>query len=125
MNNPQKSRRGLDRVLHAFRFSVRGLCHGWEEAAFRQEVVLTTLLAPLAMWLGQTWLERAVLIAVLLLVLVVELLNSAVESAIDRIGADWHDLSGRAKDLGSAAVLLSLMLAAVVWISAIWSRWMA
>ena len=86
--------------------------------------MLFALLLPLGLWLGQNWLERAVLIGVAALVLIVELLNSAVENAIDRISLDHHELSKRAKDLGSAAVLLSLLLCGAVWAAALWARWM-
>lgn len=86
--------------------------------------MLFALLLPLGLWLGQTWLERAVLIGVAALVLIVELLNSAVESAIDRISLDQHELSKRAKDLGSAAVMVSLLLCGGVWAAALWARWM-
>jgi diacylglycerol kinase (ATP) len=81
------------------------------------------VLLPLAMWLGQGWVERALLAASVLLVLIVELLNSGIEASIDRIGLQWHALSKRAKDLGSAAVLLSLLLCIGVWGGAIWHRW--
>jgi diacylglycerol kinase (ATP) len=85
------------------------------EAAFRQELLLFVVLLPVAVWLGQTALERAVLIGCLFVVLVVELINSAIEAAIDRHGDEMHELSGRAKDMGSAAVMVSLIMVAVVW----------
>jgi diacylglycerol kinase (ATP) len=122
MVNPQKSRRGLDRIRHAAGFSMAGLLQGWKETAFRQEVMAAVLLLPLAFWLGQTWVERVLLAGSVLLVMIVELLNTAVEAAIDRIGPQWHDLSKRAKDLGSAAVLLALLLCAVTWVLALWER---
>ena len=107
---------GIRRILRATKFSAQGLAQAWQhEAAFRQEVVLVLLLAPVAAWLGQTALERAVLIGCCLIVLIVELINSAIEAAIDRHGDEHHELSGRAKDMGSAAVLISLVLVAVVW----------
>ena len=107
---------GIRRILRATKFSAQGLAQAWQhEAAFRQEVVLVLLLAPVAAWLGQTALERAVLIGCCLIVLIVELINSAIEAAIDRHGDEHHVLSGRAKDMGSAAVLISLVLVAVVW----------
>lgn len=107
---------GLARLIRAAGYSFRGLAAGWRfESAFRQEVVLFIVAAPLGWWLGATGVERALLIGSVLLVLVVELLNSAVEAAIDRIGDEEHALSGRAKDLGSAAVFMALALAAVVW----------
>jgi diacylglycerol kinase (ATP) len=98
------------------KFSAQGLASAWKnEAAFRQELLLVAVLLPVAVWLGQTALERAVLIGSLLLVLAVELFNSAIEAAIDRHGEELHELSGRAKDMGSAAVLISLLIVAVVW----------
>jgi diacylglycerol kinase (ATP) len=122
-SNPQKQRKGLNRVLHAAGYSIEGLRAGWGETAFRQEALLALVLLPSALWLGSNWLESAMLASVVVLVLVVELLNSAVESAIDRVGPEWHDLSKRAKDMGSAAVLLSLLLCAGTWGGALWTRW--
>ena len=117
--NPQKARTGLNRVLHAGGYSVQGLLAGWQETAFRQEAIAAMVLLPLAFWLGQNWVETALLAGSVLLVMIVELLNTGIESAIDRIGPEWHDLSKRAKDMGSAAVLLSLLLCAGIWIAAI------
>ena len=91
---------------------MAGLRAGWTETAFRQEAIAAIVLLPLALWLGQSWVERALLAGSVLLVLIVELLNSGIEAAIDRVGLQWHALSKRAKDLGSAAVLLSLLLCA-------------
>lgn len=121
--NPQKQRTGLHRIWHAGAYSVAGLRTGWAEAAFRQEAVLACILVPLAFWLGHNWIETAVLVGTVVLVLVVELLNTAIEVAIDRIGPEWHTLSKRAKDLGSAAVLLSLMLCTGIWAAAIYHQW--
>lgn len=120
--NLQKTRRGLDRLLHATRFSAAGLRHGWKEPAFRFEAFLAVAMLPASAWLGRTWVEIAVLAGVVVLVLIVELLNTAIEVAVDRIGPEWHELSGRAKDLGSAAVFLSLLLAFGIWLAAIASR---
>ncbi|MGB4059814.1 MAG: diacylglycerol kinase [Burkholderiaceae bacterium] len=120
--NPQKARRGLNRVTHAFGYSLAGLKAGWHETAFRQEAILAVLMLPAAFWLGQGWLETAALAGTVVLVMVVELLNTGIESAIDRIGPEWHDLSKRAKDMGSAAVLLSLLLCAGTWGGALWTR---
>ncbi|WP_416545381.1 diacylglycerol kinase [Limnohabitans sp. DCL3] len=120
--NPQKARKGLNRVLHAGGYSLQGLRAGWGETAFRQEAIFATALLPLAFWLGQSWVETALLAGTVVLVMIVELLNTCIESAIDRIGPEWHDLSKRAKDMGSAAVLLSLMLCLGVWIGALWQR---
>jgi len=120
--NPQKSRTGLLRMWHATLYSMAGLRSAWTEAAFRQEALAAIVLLPLALWLGQSWLERAVLAGSVLLVMIVELLNSGIEAAIDRVGPQWHAMSKRAKDLGSAAVLLSLVLCAGTWIGALWQR---
>jgi diacylglycerol kinase (ATP) len=104
------------RVVRAGSYSAQGLWAALrKESAFRQEVILFLLLAPLAGWLGQDAVERILLIGSLAIVLIVELLNSAVEATVDRIGKERHKLSGRAKDMGSAAVLLALLLAVFVW----------
>jgi diacylglycerol kinase (ATP) len=113
--NPQKGRTGFSRMWHATGFSIAGLRAGWDEAAFRLEACLAFVMVPLAFWIGRSWVEVALLAGSVLLVLIVELLNTAVESAIDRIGLERHALSKRAKDMGSAAVLLSLMIAAGIW----------
>lgn len=114
---------GLRRIINATFFSLAGLRAAWaHEAAFRQECLLALVLVPLGCWLGQTAVERSLLVGTVLLVLIVELLNSAVETAVDRIGLDHHRLSGRAKDQGSAAVLLCLCLAALVWGLIAWER---
>lgn len=115
--------KGIMRAIRAARFSVQGFAHAWRhESAFRQELALCIVLTPLGLWLGQTAYERLLLIACLLLVLIVELLNSAVETAVDRIGEEHHELSGRAKDLGSAAVAVSLALVVLVWTTVAWGR---
>ena len=123
--NPQKARTGLNRVWHAAGYSLAGLRAGWGETAFRQEAIAAVFLVPLAFWLGRTWVEVALLAGSIIALMVVELLNTAVETAIDRIGPEWHDLSKRAKDMGSAAVLLSLLLAAGIWAAAAYARFMA
>ena len=120
--NPQKLRKGLSRVWDAAGYSWAGLRAGWHETAFKQEAIASIFLLPAAFWLGQSWVEIALLVACLVLVLVVELLNTAVESAIDRVGPEWHDLSKRAKDIGSAAVLLCLLLCSGVWLTALFQR---
>lgn len=120
--NAQKQRTGLDRMWHALGYSIAGLRAGWRETAFRQEALAALVLVPLALWLGQTWVETALLAGAVVMVMVVELLNTGVESAIDRIGPEWHDLSKRAKDMGSAAVLLSLLVCAGIWLTALWNR---
>jgi len=115
--------RGLRRLLDASRYSLAGLGSAWRsEEAFRQEAVLLIVLVPLALWLGRGPLEWVLLIGCWLLVLIVELLNTAVEYTVDRIGPERHELSGRAKDIGSAAVMLSLVLAGVVWIGVVVER---
>ncbi|MHB8347775.1 MAG: diacylglycerol kinase [Acidiferrobacterales bacterium] len=107
----------LGRVVRAAGNSLSGLRAAFRtEAAFRQEVVAFVLLGPLGLWLGRNGVERALLVGSLLQVLIVELLNSAVEAAVDRVGRNWHKLSGRAKDMGSAAVALAVLLAALVWV---------
>jgi diacylglycerol kinase (ATP) len=121
--NPYKVHTGWRRVIRAAGHSARGLRAAWQfESAFRQECVLFVLLLPLGWWLGSTWVERALLVGTAGLVLIVELLNSAIESTVDRISLEHHELSKRAKDLGSAAVMLSLLLCAAVWASACWVR---
>lgn len=121
-SNPQKNRKGLSRILHAGGYSLQGLRAGWHETAFRQEALASIVLLPLAFLLGQSWVEVALLAGSVLLVMIVELLNTGLESCIDRIGPEWHALSKRAKDMGSAAVLLSLLLCLGVWAAALWTR---
>lgn len=120
--NTQKGRTGLERVWHATLISLGGLRAAWGETAFRQEALLAILVIPLAFWLGHDWVQTALLAGSWLLVMIVELLNTAVEAAIDRIGPEWHDLSKRAKDTGSAAVMLALLLAGGIWLAALWHR---
>jgi diacylglycerol kinase (ATP) len=123
MSNPHKGRRGLNRLLHATRHSFDGLQVAYrEESAFRQEFWLVVVMAPAAMWLGGNWLERALLLCCLAVVLIVELLNSGIEAAIDRVSFEHHELSKRAKDLASAAVMLSLLMCGGVWCAALWAR---
>lgn len=117
--NLQKQRRGIDRVIHAFGYSLQGLKAGMIEPAFKQEAYLAVVLIPLAFHLGDTWVETALLAGSVVFVLIVELLNTGLESAIDRVGPQWHDLSKRCKDLGSAAVLLSILLCMGVWLAAL------
>lgn len=114
--NPHKGKSGLHRVLWATIYSYQGLWAGLKyESAFRQEAFLAALMIPAAFWLGTNWLEIAVLIGAVVLVLVVELLNSAIEAVVDRVSYDLHELSKRAKDYGSAAVHLSLLFCAGTW----------
>lgn len=112
---------GIRRLVNASHYSWQGLKAAFQhEAAFRQELLLFVLLAPVGLLLGETGIERAVLLASVLLLLVVELLNSAIEAVVDRFGGDQHELSGRAKDMGSAAVLITLVLVIVVWCLILW-----
>jgi diacylglycerol kinase (ATP) len=120
--NPQKSRRGLDRIWHATLISLDGFRAGWGEAAFRQEVLCAFVMLPAAFWLGRGWVEVSLLAATVMLVLIVELLNTGIEAAINRVGPEWHSFSKNAKDLGSAAVLLSIVLCGGVWAAALWQR---
>jgi len=123
MSNPYKGRTGFDRILRATGYSLAGLRAAYSgESAFRQEVWLLISATPLAFWLGQDWVQIALLLGSLMLVLIVELLNSGIEAAIDRVSFELHDLSKRAKDLASAAVLLSLLLSAGIWGAALWQR---
>jgi diacylglycerol kinase (ATP) len=108
---------GITRLLRAFGYSFQGLVHAWrEEAAFRQEAGLALLVIPAGLYLGRSGVERALLVSPMLLVLVVEVLNSAVEAVVDRSGIERHPLAGMAKDMGSAAVLLSFVLLGTVWL---------
>lgn len=118
--------RGLRRILNAFGFSIAGFrdCFRHEEA-FRQEVFVLLLLVPAGLWLGNGPVERALLVGSLLVVPIVELLNSAVEANVDRVGLERHELSRRAKDIASAAVFLSIVLAALVWVLVLAPRWLA
>lgn len=117
---------GIRRILRATVYSAQGLGHAFKhEAAFRQEFALTIVMTPIAIWLGRDAIEIGLLIAVLLFTLVVELLNTAIEVAIDRHGEEQHELSGAAKDLGSAAVFVSLVIVALVWGSVVYDRFYA
>ena len=123
MTNPFKGRTGLDRVFRATGYSLAGLRTAYRgESAFRQEAWLAVVLIPAAFWLGRSWVEIVMLAGSVALVLIVELLNSGIEAAIDRVSFELHDLSKRAKDLASAAVFLSLMLCGAIWLSAAWNR---
>lgn len=115
---------GIARILAATGYSFRGFraCFT-NEAAFRQEVALIALLLPLSFFVAQSAVQWLILVAPLFLILIVELLNSAVETAVDRIGEEHHELSGRAKDMGSAAVMLSLALGACCWGAILWTNY--
>lgn len=121
-----KGRRGIRRVLNATRYSTDGLFSAWQhEDAFRQELILAAIMIPAALWLPVTLVEKALLIGVVVLVLVVELLNTAIEVAIDRDSLEINPLGKRAKDYGSAAVMLSLLLAGGTWAAVLGSRLLA
>ncbi|HXO14925.1 MAG TPA: diacylglycerol kinase [Steroidobacteraceae bacterium] len=115
--------RGLTRVLRAVGASLRGLAGAFrEEAAFRQELAFAALVIPMGLWLGHSGIERALLIGPILLLLIVELLNSAIEATVDRIGLERHALAGLAKDISSAAVLMSFVLLTAVWLLVLLGR---
>jgi diacylglycerol kinase (ATP) len=115
--SPFKGKTGLQRVLNATRYSLEGFAAAARhEDAFRQELMLAAVLVPLGLWLGNGGVERALLVGSVLLVLVVELLNSAVEATVDRVSLEDHQLAKRAKDLGSAAVMMSLVATGAVWL---------
>jgi diacylglycerol kinase (ATP) len=114
---------GLRRIINATFYSMAGFRAAWrDEAAFRQELLLCVVLIPAAFWLGRTAVERSLLIGSCLIVLVVELLNSAIENVVDRFGEERHRLAGQAKDMGSAAVFTGLVLTLVVWSLIAWQR---
>jgi diacylglycerol kinase (ATP) len=120
--NLQKQRRGLNRVIHALGYSLQGLQAARYETAFRQEAYIALVFIPLSFYVGNNWVEISLLSGSVIFVLTVELLNTGLESAIDRVGPQWHDLSKRCKDLGSAAVLLSIVLCMGVWLSALFVK---
>jgi diacylglycerol kinase (ATP) len=123
MNNPHKGRTGLSRIVHATGFSVQGIGAAVRhESAFRQEGLLAVVMLPATLWLGRSWVEVVLLAGTVLLVLIVELLNSGIEAVVDRVSYDHHELSKRAKDYGSAAVLLSLLLCGGTWGTLLWQR---
>ena len=123
MNNPHKGRTGLSRIVHATGFSVQGIGAAVRhESAFRQEGLLAVVMLPAALWLGRSWVEGVLLAGTVLLVLIVELLNSGIEAVVDRVSYEHHELSKRAKDYGSAAVLLSLLLCGGTWGTLLWQR---
>ncbi|MDZ4097772.1 MAG: diacylglycerol kinase [Methylophilaceae bacterium] len=116
MESPYKGKTGLRRLINAFGYSVAGIKAAYKnEDAFRQEILMAIVLIPLAIYLGETGLEKAIMIASVLLVIIVELLNSSIEATVDRISLENHNLAKRAKDIGSAAVLISLVNMVVVW----------
>lgn len=116
-----KGKRGLRRLINALGYSREGLLAAWRnEAAFRQEILLAAIALPLAFYLGKTGVERALMIGSIVLILIVEILNSALEAVVDKASPEKHELAKRAKDMGSAAVLLSLINAAAVWACVLW-----
>ena len=123
MESPQKGETGIRRIVSAARNSLAGLAAAVRhEDAFRQELILAAILLPVALFMNVTFLEKALLVGSVLLVLIVELLNSAIEATVDRVSLEVHPLAKRAKDLGSAAVMLSLVLAASVWLFVLLDR---
>jgi len=113
----------IGHIINAFKYTFAGLASAWKnELAFRGEVVVVTIMLPLGIWLGRSAVERALLIASILLILLTELLNSALEAVVDRIGPQRHELSKRAKDMGSAAAFISMVTAALVWIIIAYDR---
>ena len=117
--------KGLQRLVNAWRFSQLGFKAAYQhEEAFRQEVWALLVLLPLSLWLGETPVERALLLGSLLLVPIVELLNSAIETNVDRVGLEHHELSGRAKDIASAAVFLVIVFATSIWALILIPRWL-
>jgi diacylglycerol kinase (ATP) len=118
-----KGKKGLVRLWNATCYSRDGIAAAWRhEAAFRQEVLLAAVTVPLGLWLGQTGVERALLVSSVILILIVEILNSGIEAIVDKASPERHELAKRAKDMGSAAVLFSLLNAAAVWSLLLWPR---
>jgi diacylglycerol kinase (ATP) len=116
MKSPYKGKTGFKRLINAFGYSIAGTLAAFKhEDAFRQEVVLAAVLTPVAIYCGETALDQALMISSLLFIIIVELLNSSIEAAVDRISIKHHKLAKRAKDIGSAAVFFSLINAAVIW----------
>ena len=125
MSNELKGRTGIDRIVRAAGYSANGLRMAYVgESAFRQECWLAVVLLPASFWLGQGWVQVSLLAGSVLLVMIVELLNSGIEAVVDRISSDWHELSKRAKDLGSAAVMLALLLCGGIWAAALSHRFL-
>lgn len=125
LNLTQAKKKGLQRLLYAFGYTFAGLKAAWiSEEAFRQEIVLLLFVIPLGIWLGESGIQRAVLIGFYLNVPLAELLNSSIETIVDRIGEEHHALSGKAKDLGSAAVFVSICTAVITWSIIAWERFL-
>lgn len=116
-----KGKKGLPRLWNALGYSRDGLAAAWKnEAAFREEILLASITMPLAIYLGKTGVERALMLGSILLILIVEILNSAIEAIVDKASPEMHELAKRAKDMGSAAVLFSLINAAIIWACVLW-----
>jgi diacylglycerol kinase (ATP) len=123
MNKPGRS--GASRILDAYKYSLKGLRAAWEyEEAFRQESMLAMVMLPMAFWLGTNATERMLLIITVMIVIITELINSALEAVVDRISTEHHELSGQAKDIGSAAVMLSMLLCLLCWTMIAWQRFL-
>jgi diacylglycerol kinase (ATP) len=117
---------GIRRVINAFGYSLQGIRAALQhESAFRQEVAMFFIMLPVAWWLGRTYIEWALLVGSMFVVLIVELLNSAIEAVVDRVSDDHSELAGRAKDMGSAAVLVSLLNVSFIWVMVAWHRFLA
>ena len=117
MGSPHKGATGIRRLINATRYSLEGMAAAARhESAFRQELMLAAVLVPLGLWLGENGVERALLVGTVLMLLVAELLNSAIEAVVDRVSLENHELAKRAKDYGSAAVMMALAATATVWL---------
>jgi diacylglycerol kinase (ATP) len=122
-NVTNKKDRGIRRIINAFRYSFAGYKAAWKnEEAFRQECIVAIFVIPAGLWLGTTGTQRALLIGIYIIIPLIELLNASIEAIVDRMGPEQHHLSGRAKDLGSAAVLLSIFMAIIVWVIIAYER---
>ena len=121
-NNIQKNRKGFSRVWHASKYSWSGIKDAWLEPAFRLEVILFVISLPLAQLIGRSMMEKLLLISCIWFLMIVEVINSAIESAIDRVGLQYHELSRKAKDLGSASVLMTIIFCLIIWSSLIYKN---
>jgi diacylglycerol kinase (ATP) len=126
MSNPHKGRTGIDRLVRAAGHSMDGLRAAFVgESAFRQECAMAVVMLPLAFWVGRTWVEVALLAGSVMLLMIVELLNSGIEATVDRVSLELHPLAKRAKDIGSAAVFLTVLTGGAIWAAALWHRFLA
>lgn len=121
--NPQKHRKGWSRLCHAASYSWQGLRAAWQESALRLEFILAAFMIPAAFGLGRSPIEVALLMGSVLFVIIVELLNTAIELTLDRVSGDWHALTKKAKDMGSAAVMLACLACGGLWLAVLMSRW--